>query len=192
MDLAPFCGQDESRPYLMQPFASGSWTYATDDRILVRIPRRDEDPAASEDNKAVKPAEEMFNDIPVDGFEPLPAVKIEVNEYEECAVCDGRGTEHECPSCQCQCLDCRGTGHPIPGLDTSVDIGGSIYCGEQILLLQALPNIVLHSPTREIKSTVLKAAFFRFDGGEGVIMPRLNEREKHIVAGSPLPTGERT
>ena len=38
-DLQPFCSRDKTRTTLTQPFSFGEWTYATDGRIAVRVPR---------------------------------------------------------------------------------------------------------------------------------------------------------
>lgn len=43
-DLSEFCdtAEDNDRPYLAAPFSRGAFTFATDGRILVRVPRREE------------------------------------------------------------------------------------------------------------------------------------------------------
>ena len=47
--LKPFCGDDPARPWLHAPFSRAEYTYATDGRIAVRVPRL---PKVGESEKA--------------------------------------------------------------------------------------------------------------------------------------------
>jgi len=184
MDLSPFCGKDELRPYLCHPFSSGEWTYATDGYILVRVLRRDTVP----DNANAPDAEKLFASHPGGKHYPLPAIEFpEINTTEPCRACDGRGTDHDCPGCTCSCVDCGGTGFPKRGWNTSVQIGKCMFDARFILLLRQLSGVELTLP-----QTPSPPSHFRFYGGEGLLMPINGRRENHIVVdiAHPLPPSE--
>ncbi len=50
IDLKPFCGDNDIRYYLNEPFSEGEFTYATNGHILIRVPRRDDVPEVSVDS----------------------------------------------------------------------------------------------------------------------------------------------
>lgn len=180
MDLKKFCGSEESRPYLSTPFTIGDWSYATNGHICVRVPRIEDVPAATEE-KLTANVPKLFADIPEDGYVPLPAVVIEADPHDDCEECDGRGNVHDCPSCQCVCSACDGTGTPVIGHNTSVQIGEAIFSGRYIAQIQTMPGVRITAPIKDVGSHLeLKACFFKFDGGEGALMPRRNKLERHI------------
>ena len=178
MDLKQFCGTEESRPYIMAPFSIGQWTYATNGHICVRIPRLP-DVAEPTEPKILK-AEKLFEEMPADGYAPLPSIALEADEDDACDECDGRGYEHDCPGCLCTCDACNGTGHPLPGHKTTVGIGDAIFNGRYIFQLLKLPNVVMTTPCMQPGTGSGKAAFFRFDGGEGCLMEMLGKNSRHI------------
>lgn len=179
MDLKSFCGREESRPYMSLPFSVGEWTYATNGHICIRIPRVPEIGECTEEKLPIA-AVKLFDALPSDGFVPLPPIKIEHEEWEECPECDGRGHDHDCPSCQCVCDDCDGTGVPKEGHGTSVGVNDVIFHGIYVAKLQKLPNVAITKPLLEVSYTSVKGVFFRFDGGEGILMPMTRKSEKHI------------
>ena len=182
MDLNQFCSRDESRPYLTKPFSRGDWTYATNGHICVRVPRIEGvgEIKPVPGYKVYETAEGFFRDIPSEGFKALPPVNLPDNSDAPCAECDGRGSAHDCPSCQCPCSDCDGTGHLPAGHGISVGIGGAIYHGRYIAQLQALPGVTVSPPSKIIGISDYRAAFFRFDGGEGILMPLRRKSPEHI------------
>lgn len=177
MDLSPFCGRDLTRPYLQQPFSYGEWTYATNGHICVRVPRR---PTVEENENMKDKAANLFLQNTASEFSPMPKVTIpaDLGEDDDCNTCDGRGTEHDCPDCECLCEDCGGSGKEPPGSRISIGIGEGIYQGSYVLLMQTLPAVEIAKPDKE------KPLCFRFDGGEGLLMPRRSELSNHIVAGA--------
>jgi hypothetical protein len=57
IDLTPFCARPEANRYQIEsPWSRGKWTYATDGKIVVRIPRDPEVP----DNKLAPSAMPLF------------------------------------------------------------------------------------------------------------------------------------
>ena len=116
MDLQKFCAKDSIKYAIANPFVRGGWRYATDGRVLVRVPA---------------PL------IPSDGInrEQQPDVDTVLRgvDFTKCTESmpplrsDSRGKDKEkkcnckmCPSCDgtggCVCPDC-GNGHDCPVCD---------------------------------------------------------------------------
>jgi hypothetical protein len=70
-----------------------------------------------------------------------------------------------CPSCNCKCHRCDGTGKLTFAGFHRTTIGKALYNSKYVSLLQTLPQLELGQPHR---SNPLP---FRFDGGEGLLMP---------------------
>jgi hypothetical protein len=179
IQLDRFCGKDEFRPKLHLPFSKGDWTYASDGRIAVRVPRWPTVPERAE----APNAEELFAKDVTDEFRPLPAITIPLpKEPEDCEECDGRGVKHECPTCGCTCRACSGSGQRPVGDRVSVGIGPSVFPARYILLLQSLPSVQITTPdNRNIP------ARFRFDGGEGLLIQIHGKSDVHVDAENPAP-----
>lgn len=172
IDLQPFCGNDECRhPYLMRPFTRRGYTYATNGHILVRVPPRSEIPDSEKDFRVERP----FDGIECAIFTPLPAFVVPKPDGD-CEMCDGRGFEHSCPDCQCTCWACEGSGSEVWGAGTSIEIGGVSFAAKYLLMMQGLPGIAIGRPRQE------QSLLFRFDGGEGALMPLRGQCPTHIVA----------
>lgn len=165
IDLQKFCENDRetTRPWSLKPFSIGEWTYATCGRVLVRVPRRDDIPENPDANPQVST---LFDTAPPTEFMPAPAIVMPDADQEECHACDGRGTEHDCPSCQCQCVGCGGTGIEQPWHDVSFEIGEGDFGGKYVAKLRDLPGLKFGKATKELPMR------FAFDGGEGLLMPR--------------------
>src|SRR6266852_1217892 len=125
MDLKSFCetDPDTSRKWLLKPLSSKDWSYATDGRIIVRVPRC---PDVPEDEEAGKKCDLLFEKAsPKPSFAPAPKIELPpAMQDEECASCDGRGHIHDCPTCGCKCPDCNGTGWGQPWHDLSFGWNG--------------------------------------------------------------------
>lgn len=175
LNLQQFCSTDESRYYLHKPFSRDAFSYATNGHVMVRVPRRDDIPEV----EGAPAAEQIFPSNVSYGFSPVPAVDLPADtvviEKEECEDCEGAGHEHDCPDCQCECFNCGGKGFiETDKLQVSVGIGAGIYQGKYVALLLGLPNLELGP----ISAT--NPLHFRFDGGEGLLMPRRNKCDTHI------------
>lgn len=165
IDLQKFCGREHERAYLQKPWSRGEWTYATNGKLMVRIPRRPDVPAADEQNPAAEKAEQLFVESNPWECSPAPKIKLPEPSDDECEECDGRGTAHDCPTCQCPCSFCIG-GQRRPYHGVYVSIGEVDFKADDIALIVDLPALYLsNSLSREHPMA------FRFNGGEGLLMP---------------------
>jgi hypothetical protein len=179
IDLQPFCSTNKLRPSLHRPWSAGRWSIATNGHILVRVPRRDdiaENPSAPDIKGVVRALDGVT-------FRPLRNIDVPppADSETECSKCDGRGTEHDCPQCTCECEACEGTGVAVPAESVSVGIGGVPFSAKYVRLLQCLPKIEVGADLK-----VREPMPFRFDdGGEGVLMPLFYALPTHIEEPAP-------
>lgn len=90
IDLKPFCGTDETRPYLLKPFSFEDRTYATDGRIMVRVPRMADVPEITKHADWNKPME----GIDTVTLSPLSlTLPPKPPHGEECSACDGSAVQ---------------------------------------------------------------------------------------------------
>jgi hypothetical protein len=163
IDLKQFCSTDRIRFNLHNPFSQGEFTYATDGRVAVRVPRIMDFPEA--DKPAVSG---IFLSYFKDG--PKGSIKVDLPEIttgeQDCKECGGTGHEHDCPDCTCECDFCDGDG-TVPHLaKVCVTIGDALYDAAYIKQILSLPGLKFaEKPSKE------DAAPFVFDGGEGILMP---------------------
>lgn len=220
IDITPFCASGTIHEALHAPFAGGAYSYASDGRIMIRVPRRDGDPeqagyATRLDTYLAEPAQAM-GPLPVVELPPAP-----VYVPKRCKTCDATGRLHgvncrtckgrgvvECPTCHNEddCDDCDSTGAQTrparPDDDPSQtfecdDCGGTGDLGDPdtpplvptrvgpysidrryVALLQTLPGIELDLGREDWfagapyhAGPTARPLRFRFDGGEGAIMP---------------------
>lgn len=171
LDLAPFCGTDDTHDYLMKPFSAGEFTYATNGHIMVRVPRRPD---------AMEPTTKFSWDAPIKGwdrasYEPLRG-SLPPIEKVDCICFDGHA--HACPGCNCVCPKCHGTGQAYPAI--SAGIGDVPFAIHYVAMLLALPGIEVTT-----KPEQRQPLLFRFDGGIGALMPLQCPLSEHIELSSP-------
>jgi hypothetical protein len=136
-DLQPFCGTEPTRLALHQPFPVNGYTYATDARILIRVPFI---PGTPEIEGHPKNPDEVIPEkldgyIPVElppGWQDIPEKTTPCEHCKttgkltytmrQCPDCDGDGTV-ECDHChhEADCETCRGSGE----VRTSAPKGGA-------------------------------------------------------------------
>jgi hypothetical protein len=168
-DLKAYCSTDPMRPNLHAPWSRDGFTYASNVHVIIRVPRIAdtlEIPGAPNPDKIFSALEKQVS------FAPLPQIEIPHSE-DPCLYCDGRGTEHDCPSCNCECERCVGTGRHLP--QASVDLNGAVYDARYLKMLALLPD--LRFSTSPPKAD---AGRFIFSGGEGGLMPISGEYATHI------------
>src|SRR5271166_2898199 len=137
-DLAKFVSTDVERARMARPWSRGEFTYATNGHIMVRIPRLAEVPECSD----APDVEGIVMPLLADQTEtaPLPAYELPKVDKNECRTCEGRGLEHDCPDCECECDDCDGTG--AVRAHVSIGLCGAIYNADCIELLRTtLPGL---------------------------------------------------
>jgi len=175
VELQKFC-ENATNCRIKRPFNKGPWTYATNGHIMIRVPLiagfRDDGPNAE---KLYDDAMKADGECVAFAIPALPPVTI---DSEECSKCNGSGSKHDCPGCTCECEECEGAGEVKTNSDKaiSVQIGKVPFACEYIRLLGELPGLCLREPAEE------KALLFKFDGGEGMLMPLRTTRLKTIKA----------
>jgi hypothetical protein len=158
VDLDLFCNPQEREPGrdLSVPFSLNGYTYATDGAICVRVPRRPDIP----ENKDAPNAEARLSwDFSRVKFGPLPKLKT---LPDKCGWCLGRGYQHNCPDCRCECEHCNGFGKFAP----KVQIGKTHFSAQYVAWIEALPELEIGKPRPAPHPLP-----FRFKGGEGLLMP---------------------
>lgn len=171
-DLKRFCGTDELQSYLMEPFSFGEHTFATDGIIMVRVRRR---------NDVAEIAKTGKWNGPLEGFDAATFSAISVTlppvpeAIDPCLACDGEGNAHDCPSCECKCKKCAGTGTEIPERRITTTIRGNIYALRYVRMMLALPDVIVADKTLNERPLM-----FKFDGGEGALMPCRGQMQEHV------------
>jgi hypothetical protein len=162
IDLKPFCSTDETRYYINEPFTEGEWTCATNGHIIVRVPKID----------GVGPCQyEKMNTekvMPETGgieFTALTEIAIPAVTFTVCEACHGDQV-HDCPGCECVCEECDGTGQISSDEHSTEFVRGVPFCRHYIRMLLTLPGIQI--PVQPIAKQPMP---FKFDGGEGALMP---------------------
>lgn len=173
INLKPFCGKEETRAYLNEPFSRDSFTYATDGRICVRVERRED--VAEQADYALPDVLQLPWAKGTD-FRPL-ALKLPakaLDTAEPCTSCFD-GYEHDCPDCECICEECDGSGEIKKDGDTKKSVGilGVPVALAYARLLTALPGLA-------VATTDFNALEFKFDGGAGFLMSLREPYENHF------------
>lgn len=175
VDLKSFCGDELARPYLHKPFSIGKFTFATDGRLMVRVPRQDGVP---EHDGPIKNANKPFDKIRESTTFSRPEFAVPSLDDEECLTCEGHGYEHDCPDCSCRCVKCGGTGIA----KASITYDGINFDAAYFAKVLAIPGVELSSARDG------EPLFFRFDGGVGALMPLSSRRARHLEL---IPAGRR-
>lgn len=173
IDLQQFCAGPDDREYLRTPFSKGDYSYATNGHIMVRVPR---DPSLGECKRPDLPVEPPFVNLDDAKFAKITHGTLPIlppDRQEHCEDCDGRGSEHDCPDCQCDCQSCGGTGKQTVRPRISTEIAGRVVNLRYALMVLALPGV-------EVAAADKGPLLFRFDGGVGVVMPIRGRYAEHV------------
>lgn len=173
------------------PWSEGVWSYATDNRAVIRAERLEEfadrpDNAgmgANIDTLVNFPAGPTWYDIPALPPAPVPETcpRCGGQKRRECDACESTGTatfelwhkairytaDDTCPVCNGEAGDCRkceskGT---ITPKESPIEIGPAIFNPAYLRILATLPGCQI-APVDGFCPAV-----FRFDGGSGAVMP---------------------
>jgi hypothetical protein len=159
--LEKFCSTDPNRASISVPWTSDGYTWATDGRVLIRVPAIT---GVSDNPKAPQNPSKLWslNGVPeLLAWLPLPAAPEE--DWVACDVChDGThlcdcGHDHECGTCD-------GLGKVLRITPVTMD-GGYRLNDRYVRLLSCLPDIEV------APFAINKAIPFRFSGGDGLLMP---------------------
>ena len=188
--LAQFCATNDIRDYLCYPNRIGSFIYATNGWIGIRVP--DNGLLDARDCDKLKNMPALF-ETAVAEFIDLPELPApntcktcsgSGKEYKEgCDECDGEGSfeygshSYDCKNCDgsgkvkqviqdgagAPCEQCGGTGHDNYQI---ASVGSSTYLRNLLEKIAGLPGAKIQSHTNGCHP-----ARFIFDGGEGVVLP---------------------
>lgn len=172
MNLKTFCVETDA-PRLFALFSVETFSYATDRHIIIRVPRQ-ADIAEDKRWSAVNPA------LPFEGnaiatalFREPPAIRLPPAD-RECSACCGSGREHDCPDCRCDCPACGGSGEErisaaLEGLPFDLRYLRVVFSPPAVAIAVHRGNPPHHS-----------RLFFRFEGGDGALMPLARPWKQHI------------
>jgi transcription elongation factor Elf1 len=195
IDLQPFCEVDSVRYSIDKPFVINGYRYATDSRVLVRVPC--DEPDSVTPLPVPRSAGELFAKFPGERarWRPWPepeylSGKIEcptcsgrgLVECRRCDACSGKG-EIECRECgqSKECAACGGYGEI--GLRCKTCHGAGEFVGPKY---QPIGSLIIDARLDRNIRDLLNVQFvlqryennpicFKFDGGQGLVMPMLKE-----------------
>ncbi|MCL2076306.1 MAG: hypothetical protein FWH15_07710 [Betaproteobacteria bacterium] len=183
--LTKFCATGDIRFYLNEPFMTEGYAIATDSSILIRT-KEFEREYPDKHEKMKKNINEMIEKqqslclplLPIPELSPVEKCPdcggTGKTEDEKCDECDGDGEfarggyNYECQNCDgtgkidIYCGKCRGGGYVIQ----SVPVGDACFSNRYLALIAELPNARIAPNGKD------EAAYFTFDGGDGLLMPR--------------------
>lgn len=164
-ELQKFCSTD--RESLSKPFTQGNYTYASDGRLMIRVPALPDavNPDAPKDVERI-----VFDSNPIDPSKVHLVGSLKIPKLEgssDCPVCKGTA-DHFCTKCEGlhPCGKCNGTGS-FPENPIRVPIGEHSVSHILLNAIKDLPNCSLQESSRDSKS----ALGIIFDGGDGRLMP---------------------
>jgi hypothetical protein len=168
-DLLPFCAAEHNYRFasIGRPWTCEGFTYATDGRILIRVPAIE---GVEWNEKAPPVAKLIAETVPksVAKWVPLPVFPDPV--FDECENCGGKGKWRETDESgkeiglEFDCDECIGGKWPKV---RPVRVLGRLFNDHFLEEIASLPGIeIADVPYREGA-----ALYFRFDGGDGLLMP---------------------
>lgn len=194
--LQKFCSTDEMRENLARPWTVDEFTYATDGCMLIRVPRIE----GVEGNTSAPNVKKFFSEHGHDdGSEWLLIPETKGNELVPCDECGGSGKYDECQECEgsgkveyendyntygMTCKTCDGSGKAGKGKEcelcdgsgkmekvVKIELNGVLFNAGYLKLISALPSCQIQVTVSEMHPP----AYFRFDGGVGLLMPMRGE-----------------
>lgn len=152
-NLDVFCDEPGGRYQIDKPFVVRGWQYATDGRIMVRIPANGDPDVDFSKRRVPRKPEECLPELP----EGVRWIKFP--NVRECVMCDGHGSvDVQCPHCgqdikeSCKCRKNR------------VGLGKASISKYYAALIASLPKAEYAEP-----ANADDPVRFRFEGGEGAI-----------------------
>ena len=166
IDLQKFCfhGENQRFAHIKKTFAHGGFLYATNGHICIRVP------TLLPDNEGCYPAAwDLFPaNVPDSNMVMGPPIRF-LDEAEKCRCCDG-GTKapDECTPVSedvddGECVKCHGVGRVITS--SSMVFGTRNIAAQYVYLVYSLLNVKVR-----IGGGRSSPMYFRFEGGEGVVI----------------------
>lgn len=155
--LGAFCDGTDARG-LGKPFSLGSWTYATDGVIALRVPSAEELRPGRGDNPAQEAAASLPFPVAGSGQCVAPLPELPARIFEECP--EQRTMLGKCGK---SCPECGGAGRVAKC--QSVQIGVHDFNSEYLRIMKMfLRNVRTNKPATESAKLC-----FTFDGGSGLL-----------------------
>lgn len=166
-----FCSRDETRIALTLPIDDGEWTYCSDGRVAIRVPKFEHE----QNTHAGQPIASLIALFAYDNYVEYRPLPIEPPEKwgKVCDVCEGKGSTNrvQCDSCgECvtlrariECPNCDGSGRNY--FNVFVPFGNQLINPKYIRMISTLPNVVMANHPSDGPLS------FKFDGGTGLLMP---------------------
>ena len=182
INLNTFCGDgSDMRFYLTTPFSDESHTYATNGKLIVVVPKREEVPVAKEfQEKIIKNTQDFLEKTAGEQTAPFDALLPQEVEATDCEACEGTGRGHpDCPDCECDCNRCSGSGKWKEW--KRVRFATFDLSEEYVRIIVTLPDVKIQA------NVAPDAKFIRleFNGGVGFVAPMIG-RDKYKDADTIL------
>lgn len=180
--LMRFCTDFGKQHDMSEPFTDGDYTYATNGFVAIRVPAI---PSIPDNIEAPDLRGQFFGFEKVQGYVSLP--EFDLDDTESCPLCQGFGKLEECPDCDgdanCQtcsglrqvpsaegivCSNCQGT---LRDLNFFVPFHQHGLKASNLALINLLPDVEIAIPGTGASQSIYDSVKFRFQGGEGVVMP---------------------
>lgn len=202
IDLNTFCNPKDARVFLRKPFLCDGHLCATDGVVAVRVKSDSAGPDIGSDHIA-SVLRRVFSAAPQDGYVPFAP---RIDKDEPCRYCGGHGRLMHCDECDgegqfrhgshwYECDECSGSGEVPAEKDdpektyicdccrgTKTESHGFRFAGGGLgsgpaRMVAGLPGVVFAWGAERDGNGLPVYGFFRFDGGDGVIMARRVDAE---------------
>lgn len=170
IDLSIFCGE-HGRFDFDKPFVRGGFTYATDGRIIVRVPSTEVDtPGLHLPDKLTL----VFDPPRPTKWDSIPEADVR-HAIEQCDYCMGMNVKPEdwneaeegvWDDEDGDCKACRSFGYVI--VEATERIAGRFIQARYANRMRTLPGVMVDASRPKYDLEMLR---FMFDGGAGAVMP---------------------